>query len=147
MFYSPAKSGRVSSDPTSHDECENGDPHNRLRTDVPAYSQMVPHVLPHESPRFVWRSRRPPQSNYPPDIVPYPDDGHGLEFKQNKGGISLVTPPRLAPRLQRLPPMLHMLCSNPMPRYSKASRGLSVHMRVPGVFTGTTSSPSPWSRQ
>ncbi len=70
-----------------------------------------------------------------------------LEFKQNKGGISLMTLPKLAPRLQRLPPMLHMLCPNPMPRYSKASRGLSVHMRETGVFTGTTISPSPWSRQ
>jgi hypothetical protein len=70
-----------------------------------------------------------------------------LEFKQNKGGISLVTPRRLASPLRRLPPMLHMFCPNPMLRYSKASRGLSVHMRVTGVFTGTTSSPSPWSRQ
>ncbi len=70
-----------------------------------------------------------------------------LEFKQSKGGISLVTPWHLAAPLQRLPPMLHMLCPNPMLGYSKASRGLSVHMRVTGVFTGTTSSPSPWSRQ
>ena len=70
-----------------------------------------------------------------------------LEFNQNKGGISLVTPRRLAAPLRCLPPMLHMLCPNPMLRYSKASRGLSVHMRVTGVFTGTTSSPSPWSRQ
>jgi hypothetical protein len=70
-----------------------------------------------------------------------------LEFKQSKGGISLVTPRHLAAPLQRLPPMLHMLCPNPMLGYSKASRGLSVHMRVTGVFTGTTISPSPWSRQ
>src|SRR6267143_5346241 len=47
--------------------------------------------------------------------------GKRLELKQNKGGISLVTPSRLAPRLQSLPPMLHMLCPNSMPRYSKAS--------------------------
>ena len=73
--------------------------------------------------------------------------GERLEVKQNKGGISLAAPPRLAPQLQSVPPMLHMLCPNPMPRYSKASRGLSVHMRVTGVFTGTTISPSPWSRQ
>ena len=73
--------------------------------------------------------------------------GTRLEVKQNKGGISLATPPKLAPRLQRVPPMLHMFCPNSMPRYSKASRGLSVHMRVTGVFTGTTISPSPWSRQ
>src|SRR5512147_3058825 len=70
-----------------------------------------------------------------------------LEFKQNKGGISLVAPRHLAAPLQSLPPMLHMFCPNPMLRYSKASRGLSVHMRVTGVFTGTTISPSPWSRQ
>ena len=73
--------------------------------------------------------------------------GRRLEAEQSKGGISLAAPPRLAPRLQCVPPMLHMLCPDPMPRYSKASRGLSVHMRVTGVFTGTTSSPSPWSRQ
>ena len=73
--------------------------------------------------------------------------GTRLEDKQNKGGISLTAPSRLAPRLQRVPPMLHMFCPNPMLRYSKASRGLSVHMRVTGVFTGTTISPSPWPRQ
>ena len=80
-------------------------------------------------------------------LFPPPMTVDGLELKQNKGGISLMTLPKLAPRLQRLPPMLHMLCPNPMPGYSKASRGLSVHMRVTGVFTGTTISPSPWSRQ
>ena len=73
--------------------------------------------------------------------------GTRLEFKQNKGGISLATPRMLAHPLQSLPPILHMLCPNPMLGYSKASRGLSVHMRVTGVFTGTTISPSPWSRQ
>ena len=35
--------------------------------------------------------------------------GDRLEFNQNKGGISLTTPPKLAPRLRSLPPMLHML--------------------------------------
>ena len=30
---------------------------------------------------------------------------------------------------------------------SKGSRGLFVHLRVTGVFTGTTISPSSWSRQ
>ena len=34
--------------------------------------------------------------------------GSGLEFNQNKGGISLTAPPKLAPRLQSVPPMLHM---------------------------------------
>jgi hypothetical protein len=30
---------------------------------------------------------------------------------------------------------------------SKGARGLSVHVRVTGVFTGTTNSPSSWLRQ
>ena len=30
---------------------------------------------------------------------------------------------------------------------SKGSRGLSVPWRVPGIFTGTTISPSSWPRQ
>ncbi len=73
--------------------------------------------------------------------------GPRLESKQAKGGISPVTPPKLAPRLHSLPPILHMTCSNPMLGCSKGSRGLSVHLRVTGVFTGTTISPSSWSRQ
>jgi hypothetical protein len=31
--------------------------------------------------------------------------------------------------------------------YSKGSRGLSVPLRVPGIFTGATISPSSWLRQ
>ena len=58
-----------------------------------------------------------------------------------------MAPPKLASRLQSLPPILHMLYPNPMLGCSKGSRGLSVHMRVTGVFTGTTISPSPWLRQ
>ena len=58
-----------------------------------------------------------------------------------------MAPPKLAPRLQSLPPILHMLYPNPMLGCSKGARGLSVHMRVTGVFTGTTISPSPWLRQ
>jgi hypothetical protein len=99
-----------------------------------------------ESLRYNLGGDRPSQTTRLTRSLP-PIQAKRLEFKQNKGGISLVTPPRLAPRLQSLPPMLHMFCPNPMLGYSKASRGLSVHMRVTGVFTGTTSSPSPWSRQ
>ena len=65
----------------------------------------------------------------------------------NKGGISLAAPPRLAPRLQSLPPMLHMLESGPMPSCSKAPRGLSVLVRVNGIFTAIAISPSPSLRQ
>ena len=99
-----------------------------------------------ESLRYNLGGDRPSQTTRL-TVFLYRIHGTRLEFKQNKGGISLLTPPRLASGLQSLPPMLHMLCPDSMPRYSKASRGLSVHMRVTGVFTGTTISPSPWSRQ
>lgn len=39
------------------------------------------------------------------------------------------------------------MCRVPMPGYSKAPRGLSVPPRVTGVFTGTTISLDPSSRQ
>ncbi len=40
-----------------------------------------------------------------------------------------------------------MLIQIPMPSYSKGSRGLSVQLRVVGIFTDATISPSPWWRQ
>jgi hypothetical protein len=58
-----------------------------------------------------------------------------------------MTPPRLAPKLQSLPPILHILNRNPMSGWSKGSWGLSVPSRVSGIFTGTTISPSPLLRQ
>ena len=70
-----------------------------------------------------------------------------LEPKTAKGGISRTTPPRLASRLQSLPPILHMTVPSPIPGYSKAPRGLFVLPRVARVFTGTAISPSPPSRQ
>ncbi len=70
-----------------------------------------------------------------------------LEPQQRKGGISTLAPPRLAPELQSLPPILHMPCRNPVPGYSKGSQGLLVHLRVGGIFTATTNSPSPSLRQ
>ena len=58
-----------------------------------------------------------------------------------------MAPPRLAPGFQGLPPILHRLTKEPMPGYSKGSRGLSVLVRGNGIFTVTTVSPSPWLRQ
>jgi hypothetical protein len=58
-----------------------------------------------------------------------------------------VAPPILADQLQSLPPILHMLDQIPMPGYSKGSRGLSVPIRVSGIFTAATVSPSPMLRQ
>ena len=58
--------------------------------------------------------RRPPQSNYPPYNVLIPDNGDQLDAKKNKRGISLVTPQKLTPLLQCLPPMLNMFFLTPM---------------------------------
>ena len=73
--------------------------------------------------------------------------GPGLEFRCHKGGISTATPPNLATRSHSLPPMLHMPHQKPIPGYSKGSRGLSVPIRVSGIFTATSVSPSPSLRQ
>ena len=58
-----------------------------------------------------------------------------------------MTPPKLASRLQRLPPILHRVIQKTMSSYSKGARGLSVLSREAGIFTGTTNSLSPSSRQ
>ena len=64
-----------------------------------------------------------------------------------KGGISRLTPPCLATQLQSLPPILHIIYSESMLSCSEGSRGLSVPLRVIGIFTDTTISPSSWLRQ
>ena len=71
----------------------------------------------------------------------------GLESNFNKGGISPLPPRSPQAPLLRLPPILRMLKTDPIISYSKGAWGLSVQVRVTGVFTGTTSSPSPWLRQ
>ena len=71
----------------------------------------------------------------------------GLGIRQTKGGISRTTNLRLATQDQRLPPILHIVCPMSMLSCSKGSWGLSVPLRVSGIFTGTTISPSSWLRQ
>ena len=73
--------------------------------------------------------------------------GASLDSRLNKTGISTATPPFLTKGLQRLPVILHMSSQEPISEYSKGSRGLSVLLRVNGIFTATTSSPSLSSRQ
>jgi hypothetical protein len=73
--------------------------------------------------------------------------GKRLGNRTPKGGISTAAPPRLTPRLQSLPPMLHMDAQQPMPGNSKGSWGLSVLPQVSGIFTGTTTSPGSTLRQ
>ena len=58
-----------------------------------------------------------------------------------------MTPPRLAPKLQSLPPILHMLQPGPMSSCSKAARGLFVLLRTDGIFTVNALSPSSSLRQ
>src|ERR671916_377291 len=91
--------------------------------------------------------RRPPQSNCLPDTVPRPDYGPRLEPKSNKGGISTLAPPRLAPQLLSLPPILHKPHPNPISGCSKAPRGLFALSRVTSIFTRTSISPDPSLRQ
>jgi hypothetical protein len=71
----------------------------------------------------------------------------GLEPRYRKGGISRMAPPPLAWQLHSLPPILHILYPSPIRSYSKGSRGLSVPLRVIGIFTDTSISPSSWLRQ
>ena len=78
-----------------------------------------------------------------------PDRIHGrrLEIQQHKGGIPTAPPQKLTPLLLRLPPILYMHYQTPVLGYSKAPWGLSVLLRVTGIFTGTTISPGGLSRQ
>ena len=58
-----------------------------------------------------------------------------------------MTPQLLAKPLHSLPPILHIVYPMSMLSYSEGSRGLLVPLRVSGIFTGTTISPSSWLRQ
>ena len=59
-----------------------------------------------------------------------------------------LAPPRiLAYTIQWVPPILHITCPKTALSYSKGSRGLLVPLRVDGIFTVTTISPSSWLRQ
>ena len=76
-----------------------------------------------------------------------PIHGSGLDNQAPRGGISPTAPPRLTPRAQRLPPMLHVGDQLPMSGNSEGSWGLSVLPQVSGIFTGTTTSPGSTLRQ
>src|SRR4051812_49442256 len=58
-----------------------------------------------------------------------------LGSKQQKVGISTLTPPPLARQLHSLPTILHICCSKSMQSCSEGSRGLSVPWRVSGLFS------------
>ena len=71
----------------------------------------------------------------------------GLGPRQAKGRISRMAPRVLAYPLRSLPPILHICYPKSALSCSKGSRGLSVPLRVSGIFTATTISPSSWLRQ
>ena len=70
-----------------------------------------------------------------------------LALKHSKVRISTAAPRRLASPTRSLRTILHIKCPNAMLSCSKGSRGLFVPSRVPGIFTGTTISPSSRLRQ
>ena len=72
-----------------------------------------------------------------------PIQGRRLEIQRVEGGIPRLAPEGLASSLQSLPPILYTTRRIPIPGYSKGARGLSVLVRVTGVFTGISTSPSP----
>ncbi len=71
----------------------------------------------------------------------------GLDIRQTKGRISTLAPRCLATPLHSLRPILHIVYPMPMLSCSKGAWGLSVPLRVRGIFTATTISPSSWLRQ
>ena len=102
------------------------DPYDRLSTLLDLSVLQSGRLMPLHSTNDFWPfwaylrtppllfGRRPPQSNYPPYNVLMPDDGNQLDAKKNKRGISLVTPQKLTPLLQCLPPILNMFFLIPM---------------------------------
>src|SRR5262249_28015504 len=73
--------------------------------------------------------------------------GRPLDASPRKSGISPLPPPRPQARVHRLPPILRRHGLAPRPACSKAPRGLFVLSRGTRIFTGTSISPSPRSRQ
>ena len=96
--------------------------------------------------RYLLGGNRPSQTD-PLTLFPTRFHGPELDVRLVKTGISLTTPPHLTTGLHSLPAMLHMTNQTPVSEYSKGSRGLSVPLRVSGIFTGTTTSPRSSLRQ
>ena len=70
-----------------------------------------------------------------------------LELQNNQGGISRLTPPMLAHRLQSLPPILHKPIRISLPSCSKGAQGLSVFPRVHSICAANSISLSLQPRQ
>jgi len=96
--------------------------------------------------RYNLGGNRPSQTD-PLTMSPLRIHGNGLDSQWLKGGISLVPPQLLTKLVRWLPPMLHINKRMPIADCSKGSRGLSVLLRLSGIFTGTTISPRSMLRQ
>ena len=96
--------------------------------------------------RYLLGGNRPSQTD-PLTLFPARFHGPRLDVRLIKTGISLMTPSHLTTGLQSLTAMLHMTNQTPISEYSKGSQGLSVLLRVSGIFTGTTISPRSPLRQ
>ena len=70
-----------------------------------------------------------------------------LDLRYLKAGISTLAPECLTTLFHSLPAILHIKFQKPISGYSKGSRGLSVPLRVTGIFTDTSISPSSRLRQ
>ena len=92
--------------------------------------------------RYAFGGDHPSQTTHQ-TVSPSP----GLESKYTKGRISTSAPRTLACPSRSLRPILHIVYPNSALSCSKGSRGLFVPSRVPGIFTGTTISPSSRLRQ
>ena len=88
--------------------------------------------LTFESLRYLFGGDHPSQTTHQTMSPGFP----GLDTEYRKGGISTLAPRRLATPLQSLPPILHILYPMSMLNCSEGAWGLSVPLRVPGVFTG-----------
>ena len=96
--------------------------------------------------RYSFGGDRPSQTAHL-TLSPVRIHGRRLEPQFTKGGIPRATPQWLAPLFLSLPPILYIVNRNSISSYSKAPRGLSVLLRVTGIFTGTTISPGGLLRQ
>ena len=96
--------------------------------------------------RYFLGGNRPSQTAHL-TMSDYQIHGISLDFQLIKTGISRTTPHPLTRALLSLPAILHMTSQKPISNYSKGSRGLSVLLRVNGIFTATTISPSLLLRQ
>jgi hypothetical protein len=91
--------------------------------------------------RYSLGGNRPSQTD-PLPLSPSSLQSIGLESSLRKGGVSLTTQAKPKSSLQSLPLTLSIPNENTVTAYSKGARGLSVLLRVGGIFTATTTSLS-----